>query len=251
MGSIKLEIDEKVAILRLNNGITNAINLQLVNGLIEELSKLRENNDINGLVMTSSNNKFFSIGLDIPTLYNLSKNEFTIFYRSFNQLSLDLFKFPKPTIAAITGHAIAGGCILALCCDFRYIAEGRKLMGLNEVKLGVPVPFPADCILRQIVGPRVAREITYSGDFYKPDQLLQLGIVDQVLPEDRVILKATEKAKLLGAYSNDAFRMIKQNHIELVMKQIQDSLNGKENYFIDCWYCDEVRGNLRKAMQNF
>jgi len=137
-------------------------------GIIE---KIKHDANVKGIVLTSSNEKFFSIGFDIPGLFEFSKEDLSNFYRSFNQLSIALNTLPKPTIAAITGHAIAGGCILALCCDYRFIAEGRKLMGPNEIKLGVPIPYPADCILRSLVGTRNAREITDNGDFYEPEKL--------------------------------------------------------------------------------
>ena len=74
---------------------------------------------------------------------------------------------------------------MALCCDYRFIAEGRKLMGLNEVKLGVPVPYLGDCILRHLVGARHARDIMDTGDFYHPEVLLQMGMVDQALPLEK------------------------------------------------------------------
>ena len=251
MEMIKVEYDDNVVILKLEKGITNSIDIQLVGQLNNELIKVKNNSNIEGLVISSSNNKFFSIGLEIPTLFNLSKEEFEEFYHSFNHLSMELFSFPKPTIAAITGHAIAGGCILALCCDYRFIAEGRKLMGLNEIKLGVPVPYPADCILRQIVNPQIAREIINSGEFYQSDQLLRFGMVDRVLPIDQVLQKSIEKVKLLGSYSNDAFRMIKSNHIELVENQVKIHLADKEKYFINCWYSDIVRENLKQTMKQF
>ena len=105
----------------------------------------------------------------------------------FNQVCMELYTMPKPTVAAVTGHAIAGGCILALCCDYRFAAEGRKLMGLNEIRLGVPVPYLADCVLRQIVGARNAREIMETGEFYLPEQSLQIGMIDRVLPLEKVV----------------------------------------------------------------
>ena len=107
-----------------------------------------------------------------------------------------LFTFPKPTAAAISGHAIAGGCILTLCCDYRYIAEGRKLMGLNEIKLGVPVPYVADCILRSLVGFRHAREIMESGDFYQPETSFQKGLVDAVLPLENVLAPVASRVDI-------------------------------------------------------
>lgn len=251
MELIQLEHDDKVAVLKLSKGTTNAIDLELVDQLSNELIKLKDDPNVDGIVLTGSKDKFFSIGLEIPKLFGLTREEFTKFYISFNRLSMDLFTFPKPTMAAITGHAIAGGCILALCCDYRYIAEGRKLMGLNEIKLGVPVPYPADCMLRQIVKPQAAREIMYTGEFFNPGQLHQFGMVDEVMPLDQVIQKSIEKVKLVGSYSNDAFGMIKRNNVESVVKQVQDRLVEKEEYFIKCWYSDEVRENLKIAMKQF
>ncbi|MFQ6084117.1 MAG: enoyl-CoA hydratase/isomerase family protein [Candidatus Aminicenantia bacterium] len=251
MELISIEYHDKVAILKLNRGITNALNLQLVNKLAEILQKVKDDSDVHSLVLGSSNEKFFSIGFDIPQLFELTKKDFKVFYQTFNRVCIDLYTFPKPTIAAITGHAIAGGCILALCCDYRFIAEGRKLMGLNEIKLGVPVPYPADCILHQIVGARNAREIMSTGEFYQPEELLQMGMVDQVLPLEQVLEKSIEKAKLLGALPHEAFGMIKRNRVEVVETQVLTHLAEKEQFFIECWYSDETRKRLKEAIKKF
>ncbi len=251
MKLIHIEHRDKVAILKLNRGIINALNPPLINELTESLHKVRDNTDVNSLVLSSSNDKFFSIGLDIPQLFELTKEDFKVFYQTFNRVCIDLYTLPKPTIAAITGHATAGGCILALCCDYRFIAEGRKLMGLNEIKLGVPVPYPADCILRQIVGTRYAREITNTGEFFQPETLLQMGMVDQVLPLEQVRPKSIEKAKLLGALPHKAFEMSKRNLVETVEAQILTHLAEKEEFFVECWYSEEGRKRLKEAIKKF
>lgn len=246
-----MEYHDKVAILKLSRGVTNALNLQLVNQLTENLHKVRNDSDAHSLVLGSSNEKFFSIGFDIPALYELSKKDFRVFYQAFNRACMDLYTLPKPTIAAITGHATAGGCILALCCDYRFIAEGRKLMGLNEIKLGIPVPYPGNCILRQIVGSRNAREIMGTGEFCRPEESLQLGMVDQILPLDEVLPKSIEKAKLLGELPCDASRMIKRNRVEIVEAQVLKHLRAKEESFIECWRSGEARARLKEAIKKF
>jgi len=251
MELIRIEHHGKVVILKLNRGVTNALNLQLVNQLAENLQEVRDDPEAHSLVLCSSNEKFFSIGFDIPELFKLAKKDFEIFYQAFNRVCMDLYTLPKPTVAAIAGHAIAGGCILALCCDYRFIAEGRKLMGLNEIKLGVPVPYPGDCILQQIVGARNAREITGTGEFYRPEELLQMGMVDQVLPLEQVLPKSIEKAELLGALPNKAFWMIKRNRVETVETRVLKRLAEKERFFIECWYSDETRERLKKAIKKF
>jgi enoyl-CoA hydratase/carnithine racemase len=251
MKLILVEYRDKVAILKLNRDLTNALNLKLVNQLAENLQKMKDDSNVHSLVLGSSNEKFFSIGFDIPELFELARKDFRVFYQAFNRVCMDLYTLPKPTIAAITGHAIAGGCILALCCDYRFIAEGRKLMGLNEIKLGIPVPYPGDCILQHVTGTRNAREIAGIGKFYHPEELLQMGMVDQVLPLKQVLSKSIEKAKLLGALPHEAFRMIKRNRVEIAEAQVLTRLAEKEQFFIECWYSDEARERLEEAIKKF
>lgn len=251
MGMIYLEHRDSVAIVELKRGITNPIDLQLVNELANALHEIKRDPGMHGLVLSSSSHKFFSIGFDIPNLFELDKEDFKHFYRAYNQACLDLYTLPKPTVAAVTGHAIAGGCILALCCDYRYIAEGRRLMGLNEVKLGVPIPYVGDSILRSITSERNATEIMYGGEFYQPAELLQMGVVDQVLPIEQLKEKTVEKVNLLGAFPREAFAMIKRNRVEAVEEQILSRLEEKQLYFVECWYSEEGRKRIREAMDKF
>jgi len=162
---VTIEHQNQVAILKLNQGVTNAINGDLVQALDSALKSQAADPAVRGMVLTSSNNKFFSIGLDIPNLFALDEKDFRSFYQSFNRMCLSMLTTSKPLVVGITGHAIAGGCILSLCCDYRFISEGRKLIGLNEIKLGVPVPYVADCILRKLIGHRLARDVMDSGGF--------------------------------------------------------------------------------------
>ena len=251
MKMIRIEHHGEVAIVKLDRGVTNTIDLQLVEELSETLQGVTHDPGVHSLVLGSSNERFFSIGFDIPQLFGLARQDFKFFYQTFNRVCMDLYTLPKPTIAAITGHVIAGGCILALCCDYRFIARGRKLMGLNEIRLGVPVPYLADCILRHVVGVRYAREITDTGEFYQPEESLQMGIVDQVLPLEQVLPKSVEKARLLGALPQEPFAMIKRNRVERVEAQVLTRLEEKERFFVDRWYSDEARERLREAMERF
>jgi enoyl-CoA hydratase/carnithine racemase len=251
MEMIQLEYDDGVALVKLNRSVTNALNLPLVDELAGILQGLEHDSDVRSLVLCSSNDKFFSIGFDIPHLFKLAQEDFETFYQAFNRACMHLYTLPKPTVAAITGHAIAGGCILALCCDYRFIADGRKLMGLNEIKLGVPVPYLADCILRHLVGTRHAREIMDAGEFYPPEESFHLGLVDQVFPLEQVLPRAVEKARSLGASPEEAFAMIKQNRVEMVRAQILARLEDRTAYFIEHWYSAQARERLTEAMKRF
>jgi enoyl-CoA hydratase/carnithine racemase len=248
---ITLDQQDQIAIITLNRGVTNALNLDLVNQLNATIQEVKGDDTIRGAVLESSNEKFFCIGFDIPQLISLPRDEFTIFYRAITSTCLELYAIPKPTITAITGHAIAGGCVLALACDYRFIAEGRKLMGLNEIQLGVPVPFIADHILRDLVGVRYSREIMDTGDFYTPDQTLQMGMVDEVLPLEEVRSSAREKVSMLSEMPSQAFAMIKANRVEGVVEAVKKQNTAKEQAFVDRWYAEDTRRLLQEAVAKF
>lgn len=251
MEFIRTEDRASVALVQLNRDVTNPIDLQLIQQLTETLRGKKDDSKVRSVVLCSSNNKFFSIGFNIPRLFELTPKEFQEFYQAFNHTCIELYTFPKPTVAAVTGHAIAGGCLLALCCDYRIIARGRKLMGLNEAKLGVPVPYPGDRILRDLVGARYAREISEFGEFYRPEDSVRMGMVDRVVPVADVIPKSIEKAKTIGELPHRAFQIIKSNRVEPVETQIQKHLKEKEQLFVDCWFSDETRQKLKDAMETF
>ena len=235
----------------MDRGVTHAIDLDLVMALTDAFDRLGRDEDVHGVVLTGSGRKFFSIGFDLPRLIELDRAGFGDFYHRFNLLCVKIHTLRKPVVAAVNGHAIAGGCILALCCDYRFIAENRTLTGLNEIKLGVPVPYPADCMLRRLVGERVARDIMESGDFYPADQALKLGLVDQALPADRVLSGSVGRAELLSRLPAGGRVVIKRNRTESIERRILSRLEEKERLFLDCWFSETTRIRLEKAAEKF
>jgi len=248
---IRIEHDKKVTVLKLDRGVPNPIDLEMVRKLDQALREVKQNPEILGLVLASANEKIFSLGFNLPVLFPQSREDFQTFFQAFNRFCLDLYTLPKPTAAALTGHAVAGGCILAISCDLRFIAEGKKSMGLNEVKLGVPVPYVTDRILHQIVGSRKAREILESGDFFPPPVLLEMGLVDRILPAGEVLTRAVEKIAALGALPPQSFAEIKKNRTEKVVEQILRHREEKDKIFLDLWYAPETRERLKQALESF
>jgi enoyl-CoA hydratase/carnithine racemase len=251
MEMISVEKHGKVLLAKMNYGVTNALNPKVFQELGEILQQVKNDEAVNSLVLGSSNEKFFSIGFDIPKLFEMNRDDFSAFYRMFNQVCMELYTLSRPTVAAITGHAIAGGCILALCCDYRFIAKGKKLMGLNEVKLGVPVPYLPDRVLHALAGVRKAREMMESGRFYAPDEMLKAGVVDEVLLIEDVVKTAIEHAGALGSLHKGAYGMIKQNRVEVIAEQVAARQEDKTANFIECWYSEEARACLKEAMKKF
>ena len=248
---IDITREDGVALVRLAKSVTNPIDLTLTTALHDAVRELRDDPDVTGVVLGSGNEKFFSIGFDIPSLFPLDRPQFAGFFRAFNRMFLDLYTLPKPVVCALTGHAIAGGCVLALGADYRIVAEGRRLIGLNEVKLGVPVPYAADCAVRASVVPRHAKAVLEDGEFHAPDAALDMGLVDEVRSADEVWPAAEERAARLGATSGGAYRIIKANRVDPVLAEIELRLDAREEAFLDCWFAPDTRAKLEAAIENF
>ena len=248
MSKVKIEAHDDVAILRLSNGVTNAISPELVDDLANALYQAKK--EFKGLILAGGT-KFLSIGFDLPALLQLDRPAMADFYFKFNQTVLDLYTVPVPTACAIAGHAIAGGTILALTTDFRLASSGRKLMGLNEVKIGVPVPFLADLMLRQIVGDRQATELNYRGEFLEAEQAHKIGLLDGVCFAQELDQKAIEKIADLTALPRYGFPLIKANRVEEIQSRFKEKGSVKIGLFIDCWFNPAVQELLKEAAKRF
>lgn len=251
MGWVESSTEEGVRVLTLNRGVTNPLNAELVEELGRHFREAADSRAITSLVITGANEKFFSLGFDIPELITKGPPEFEAFFRAFNLLCLDLYTLPKPTIAALRGHTIAGGFILASCCDYRFLSQGKKFCALNEINLGVPVPYLSDLILRQLVGDRKATEMVYSGNMIPTEEALKMGIVDLLLPPDQVLSESIAKARTLGRLPAGAFGAIKANRTRSVAGTIRQRLEEDIHLFIKFWFLEEVRERLKEAMKKF
>ena len=247
---VKVERVEDVAVLKMGGERKNPINPELVSDLSSAVEEVKESEEVRGVVLTSEDERFFSIGLDVPKLINEEREKFREFIKSFNLLCLEIFTLPKPVVAAINGHATAGGCILALCCDYRFMAEGKSLIGLNEVKLGLSVPYLPQRILQQI-GLRVARDVVFGGEFYTPEKALEMGIIDAVFPKERLMDEAIKKAKDLGKHPSKAFAAVKENATAKIKEECLTILEKDVDTFVDLWFSEEAQKRLREVMKSF
>jgi enoyl-CoA hydratase/carnithine racemase len=251
MKVIGFEQQDGVALIHLNRGVINAINQQVLDELDEALKLFKDDPMVRGLVLTSNNDKFYSIGFDLPELYPLPQQEFGAFFRAFNLFCLDLYTLPKPTVTAITGHATAGGFILALCTDYRFMAKGRTMIGLNESKLGVPITYLADCLLNQLVGEYQARQVVSSGKLYPPEDALEMGMVNHLYSSEEVISAAVKKAHDLGMQPLDAFGADKRLKVRPTESQVRSYLEKEITLFLEQWYSPVARQRLGDALAKF
>jgi enoyl-CoA hydratase len=187
--------------------------------------------------------KFFSFGFDIPEFLSYSREEFTRYLTNFTTLYRDLFVFPKPLVAALNGHAIAGGCMLALTCDSAIVQEGAKI-SLNEIGFGSSVFAGSTEMLQFRTGSR-ASEVLYSGAMYSPAEAREIGLVAEVVAADALPGRAREIAGEMAAKRPAAFASVKS----LLRKPVADAMATREadsiREFVEIWYSEPTWSNLR------
>ncbi|MBU2547814.1 MAG: enoyl-CoA hydratase/isomerase family protein [Proteobacteria bacterium] len=248
MSNLIVDVKDDVALIRLDNTVINSLSLELFTELNETLGRL--NQEVRGLVMAGGT-KFFSMGWQLPTLLTYDRTRMTEFFTAFNQACLNLYAFPAPTATAMQGHAVAGGCVLAIMTDYRFIAAGKPKMGLNEVLIGLPVPYLTDMVLRQIVNNRTANDIVCLGEFIGPDQALSVGLVDEVLPVEQVEARALEKIGAMAALNQAAQRAQKAHRTEAVRFFYERKGREFDQIFLDAFFRPEARELLQKTAEKF
>jgi len=183
--------------LRLARPPVNAIDPALIGALRAALASAV--GDGREAIVLSGGPGRFSGGLDVPALLALDRAGITEMWRSFFGLLRDLATSPVPVVAALTGHSPAGGTVLALFADHRVLARGEFLVGLNEVRVGLPVPEVLVRSLAFVVGPRQAARLATNGLLMPPDDALRVGLVDELAAVDEVVPRALAVAQELLA----------------------------------------------------
>jgi len=159
-------------------------------------------------VLLTGANDAFSAGLNLKEVTGLDVAGMTRFLELLEDLVSTLFAYPGPTVAAVNGHAIAGGCVLALCCDHRVIgAEPKLRIGLNEVALGVPFPPRTLAAVVHRIPPRSRDEILLGAELHAPEPALRLGLVDEIAADP--VARGRERLALLAAHPAPAYAATK------------------------------------------
>ncbi len=157
----------------------------------------------------------------------------------------EIFLFPKPVIAAINGHAIAGGCVLACCADYRVLAKDAGRMGVTELRVGVPFPPFAFEVLRATTSPRHFPKFTATGETFDTEGALGCGFADEAVSAERLLPRALEKAEELAAIRAEAFAVNKR-HVRAMAKQILKNDRGRlAKQIMKVWEAKETAANIR------
>ena len=233
-------IDGHVATLTINRpDKLNALNIETRGRMVRELDELAKNDDVRVLVITGAGDKAFIAGADISEFEGRSPVEqFRVMTDSSVFLAVD--RFPKPTIAAINGFCLGGGCELAMACDIRIASEKAKL-GQPEINLGLLPGGGGTQRLPRLVGMGAALKLLYTGDFIRADEALRIGLVDEVIPAGDVAARAKELAEAIAAKSPVALRLIKQAVRTSLRTPLDEGLSQEVSLFALAFASEDMK----------
>jgi 3,2-trans-enoyl-CoA isomerase len=244
MDFINVQTWAGVSTLRLSRGKVNALNQAVVDQLRKALKGCESNPDVAAIILTGTG-KFFSFGFDVQEILSFSKRQFTDFLTNFTDLYSYMFQCRKPIIAALNGHTIAGGCMLALACDYRVMVSGRAKISLNEISFGASVPAGSVEMLRFWVGNANATAVLFSGAMYSAEEAKDLGLVQRVATERELMDVTRDVATNFASNYSPAFVSIKSLLRKHVVEQMANRERDGIQEFVDIWYSKATMANLQ------
>jgi enoyl-CoA hydratase len=238
----------RVALLRMTHGKANALDLELCEALTAQLNDCA-GSDAGALILTGEG-RMFSAGVDLVRILSGGAAYVRAFLPSLNRMLAALFSAPKPVVAAVNGHAIAGGCIIACAADYRMMAREAGRIGIPELLVGVPFPVAPLEIMR-FAAPQHVQALAYRGLTLSADLALQHGLVDAVVDADRLLDEAVAVAESLAAIPAAAFALTKRQLREPVLQRIAAGAvmdAAAEDSWASAETLDAIRGYVARTL---
>ena len=206
-----IDIDDRggVSVLTLAHGKANALDVELCDAIAARIEDCRASSSCTAVVVTARGG-IFSAGVDLVRLVGEGAPYVERFLPALRRVFDALFAFPKPLVAAVNGHAIAGGCIVACAADRRLMARGSGRIGVPELLVGVAFPMVALEIVRLVVAPERVSALVYGGATLTAEEALTQGLIDAVVDSDRLLDEAITAAQMFASRPPDVFALTKR-----------------------------------------
>lgn len=236
-----------VAVLTLANDKVNALDVEMVEEILSFVERCEEDAGVTSLVVTG-HGKVFSAGLNVRELLERDPDYSVALLQVLARALERLFRFPKPTVAAVNGAAVAGGCLLACTCDVRIIAEGARI-GVTEVQVGVALPIVAVELMRHVCGPQAERLMLVAG-LATADEACASGLAHRQVPLSDLLSEAVEQAEQLATGDARAYALAKEASRRSVLRAAgSEEAQALNRVVWDQWQSDETRARLGKLLE--
>lgn len=249
MNTIAVTIKDKLAIISLNRPKSNSLNREMVIELTDMLNNISADENIGGVIITGKDH-FFSAGLDLMELYNYNEQEAKEFWHLFLNFTATITTFKKPLVAAINGHSPAGGCVIALACDARVMAEGKYIIGLNEVPVGIIVPNSIFELYSFWLGKAVATRSLLEGKLFQPEEALAIGLVDELVKPESILTAAERSARKYMAYERNTWSQSKLNIRKDLIAITSSDQSADLEIMLKQWWSPSTRAILKSIIDS-
>ncbi len=249
MEFLDLVVEDRIAHVRLNRGRSNAMNATLIAELKELLDRLEEDPAVSGLMLHGKEG-FFSSGLDLIELYGFDEQQVRQFWTDFIALVRRFVSFSKPSVAAISGHSPAGGCVLAICCDYRVMAEGDFVIGLNELPVGIVVPQAIFHLYSFWIGQANAYRNLMEGRLLSPEEALAMGLVDELAPGNGVVSRAERQLRKYTQLEPNTWKKSKLNLRQELIRIFEEDQTEDIESILKQWWAPSTRAILKAIIDN-
>ena len=248
MSGIRIERTGGLVTARLDKPRGNAIDEPLATELVQVAGQLAADDGVRGVLLASAHPKLFSPGLDLVTLFEYDRSSMERFMRVFAEAVRALYALPRPVVAAVGGHAVAGGCILALTADYRVLKRGGVQIGLNEVKVGVPLPWSVATLLRASVAPGALAQVALLGRNFADDEALAVGLADQLADADGFEDFCRARLDEFAEKDPAAVAITKGYLRETTLREMRAREEGERAAWLDRWFSETTRERIRQIV---
>ena len=249
MNTLKVTIRDKTAVIGLNRGRSNAINAEMVAELSQLFRSIEDDDNIKGLILTG-NEGFFSAGLDLIELYDYDELKIRQFWEDFLKLVSTMASFRKPFLTAISGHSPAGGCVFALCSDYRVMAEGKYIIGLNELPVGIIVPESIFHLYSFWLGEAMAYRSLLEGKLFSPQEALENKLIDKVVDAGALVSASEQQILKYMQLDSTTWQDSKLNLRREMLSKINADHTDSLNKMLKQWWSESTRSILKTIIQN-
>ena len=219
----------------------------LVADLSSALRTVGGDPSVKAILLASAHPKLFCPGLDLVSLSEVGRTEMGAFMLDFSALMTDLFALKKPVVAAVNGAAVAGGCLLALTADWRVVKRGAQ-MGLNEVKVGVPLPWSAVMLLRTASPAFAHTAVALLGRNFEGDAAVTSGLASEVVEAETFDAAVTERLAEFAEKDAFAFGITKGYLRGGTVASMRDRETALLDEFLDGWFSEGTQARIQKAV---
>jgi enoyl-CoA hydratase len=228
----------KIALVTLRRPPANAMNIELTEEIASVFQDFGRDDEVRSVVLTG-HGKSFCAGVDLKIVPAFDQGDQRRMVNALNRAFYSVYTCPLPVVGAINGHAIAGGLVLALCCDWRMAATTSFLVGLTEVRVGVPYPVAAMEVARQELRPDVARRLVLFGENMASSEAVDAGVFDEAVDAGELLQRALAKVEQFAARPRAAFAQTKRQLRGGAIEAMEAAIAGTEP-LLDNWLSRET-----------